>query len=162
MHLTSKHFHLQVVDAQNAGGHLGGNQNSYHSSHNSLDAIGRRRKKRTSIESNVRIALERAFNQNPKPTSEELQIVSDTLNLEKEVVRVWFCNRYRHHNPCLFTSPRLLDVLFSGDKRINNPVRRAACLPRPPQVLQTLFILTIFFTISQTLVPFQFPPRHRP
>ena len=158
LHLTSKHFHLQVVDAQNAGGHLGGNQNSYHSSHNSLDAIGRRRKKRTSIESNVRIALERAFNQNPKPTSEELQIVSDTLNLEKEVVRVWFCNRYRHHNPCLFTSPRLLDVLFSGDKRINNPVRRAACLPRPPQVLQTLFILTIFFT----LVPFQFPPRRRP
>ena len=83
---------MQVVDAQNAGGHLS-NQNSYHNSHNSLDAIGRRRKKRTSIESNVRIALERAFNQNPKPTSEELQIVSDTLNLEKEVVRVWFCNR---------------------------------------------------------------------
>ena len=82
---------MKVVDAQNAGNHL--SQNSYHSSHNSLDAIGRRRKKRTSIESNVRIALERAFNQNPKPTSEELQIVSDTLNLEKEVVRVWFCNR---------------------------------------------------------------------
>ena len=85
---------LQVVDAQNVGSqHNLGNQNSYHNSHNSLDAIGRRRKKRTSIESNVRIALERAFNQNPKPTSEELQIVSDTLNLEKEVVRVWFCNR---------------------------------------------------------------------
>ena len=83
----------QVVAAQDAGGHIG-NQNSYHhSSHNSLDTIGRRRKKRTSIESNVRIALERAFNQNPKPTSEELQIVSDTLNMEKEVIRVWFCNR---------------------------------------------------------------------
>merc|ERR1719208_168106 len=35
---------LEVVDAQNAGGHLS-NQNSYHNSHNSLDAIGRRRKK---------------------------------------------------------------------------------------------------------------------
>merc|ERR1719189_2420198 len=31
---------LEVVDAQNAGNHL--SQNSYHSSHNSLDAIGRR------------------------------------------------------------------------------------------------------------------------
>ena len=80
------------MDAQNAGGHLG-NQNSYHSSHNSLDAIGRRRKKRTSIESNVRIALERAFNQNPKPTSEDIGFVSDNLNMEREVVRVWFCNR---------------------------------------------------------------------
>ena len=82
----------QVVAAQDAGGHIG-NQNSYCNSHNSLDTIGRRRKKRTSIESTVRIALERAFNQNPKPTSEELQLVSDTLNMEKEVIRVWFCNR---------------------------------------------------------------------
>ena len=113
-------LHFQVVDAQNAGGHLS-NQNSYHNSHNSLDAIGRRRKKRTSIESNVRIALERAFNQNPKPTSEELQIVSDTLNLEKEVVRVWFCNR-QVSKMCLFTNPSFLDALFTGDKRTNSPV----------------------------------------
>jgi len=83
---------LEVVAAQDAGGHIG-NQNAYCNSHNSLDTIGRRRKKRTSIESTVRIALERAFNQNPKPTSEELQLVSDTLNMEKEVIRVWFCNR---------------------------------------------------------------------
>ena len=41
----------------------------------------------------MRIALERAFNQNPKPTSEEIQFVSDSLNMEKEVIRVWFCNR---------------------------------------------------------------------
>merc|ERR1712079_273925 len=54
---------------------------------------GRRRKKRTSIETTVRIALERAFNQNPKPTSEEIAYVADSLNMEKEVVRVWFCNR---------------------------------------------------------------------
>ena len=31
--------------------------------------------------------------QNPKPTSEEIQYVSDSLNMEKEVIRVWFCNR---------------------------------------------------------------------
>ena len=38
-------LHFQVVDAQNAGGHLS-NQNSDHNSHKSLDTIGRRRKKR--------------------------------------------------------------------------------------------------------------------
>ena len=56
-------------------------------------AISRRRKKRTSIDTSVRIALERAFHANPKPTSEEIQYVSDGLCMEKEVVRVWFCNR---------------------------------------------------------------------
>ena len=81
------------VSAKDTGSHLGGNPNVYCNSLNSPDAIGRRRKKRTSIESTVRIALERAFNQNPKPTSEEIQFVSDSLNMEKEVIRVWFCNR---------------------------------------------------------------------
>ena len=57
------------------------------------DAINRRRKKRTSIDTTIRIALERAFNQNPKPTSEDISFVSDNLNMEREVVRVWFCNR---------------------------------------------------------------------
>merc|ERR1719334_2862722 len=59
------------------------------------EALARRRKKRTSIDNTVRVALERAFNSNPKPTSEEVQYISDGLCLEKEVVRVWFCNR-RH------------------------------------------------------------------
>ena len=57
------------------------------------EAINRRRKKRTSIDTTIRIALERAFNQNPKPTSEDIGYVSDNLNMEREVVRVWFCNR---------------------------------------------------------------------
>ena len=59
----------------------------------SPDALGRRRKKRTSIETSVRIALERAFLQNPKPNSEEIAMLSNSLSMEKEVVRVWFCNR---------------------------------------------------------------------
>ncbi|XP_045447644.1 protein nubbin-like [Melitaea cinxia] len=57
------------------------------------EAVGRRRKKRTSIESGVRVALEKAFLHNPKPTSEEIAALADTLCMEKEVVRVWFCNR---------------------------------------------------------------------
>ncbi|XP_077286759.1 uncharacterized protein LOC143911652 isoform X2 [Arctopsyche grandis] len=57
------------------------------------EAIGRRRKKRTSIETSVRVALEKAFLMNPKPTSEEISSLADSLCMEKEVVRVWFCNR---------------------------------------------------------------------
>jgi POU domain transcription factor, class 2 len=57
------------------------------------EAMGRRRKKRTSIETNVRVSLERAFMMNPKPTSEEITSLADSLCMEKEVVRVWYCNR---------------------------------------------------------------------
>lgn len=55
--------------------------------------MGRRRKKRTSIETTVRGALEKAFMINSKPTSEEIGSLSDQLSMEREVVRVWFCNR---------------------------------------------------------------------
>lgn len=57
------------------------------------ETMGRRRKKRTSIETSVRVALEKAFMVNPKPTSEEITHLADNLCMEKEVVRVWFCNR---------------------------------------------------------------------
>lgn len=57
------------------------------------ETMGRRRKKRTSIETSVRVALEKAFMVNPKPTSEEISHLADSLCMEKEVVRVWFCNR---------------------------------------------------------------------
>ncbi|XP_054083218.1 uncharacterized protein LOC105209669 [Zeugodacus cucurbitae] len=55
--------------------------------------IGRRRKKRTSIETNVRSTLEKAFMVNCKPTSEDINNLAEQLNMDKEVVRVWFCNR---------------------------------------------------------------------
>ncbi|CAL8247447.1 unnamed protein product [Lota lota] len=69
---------------------------------------GRRRKKRTSIETNVRVALERAFITNQKPTSEEILLIAEQLNMEKEVIRVWFCNRRQKEkriNPSSATPP---------------------------------------------------------
>lgn len=57
------------------------------------EIMGRRRKKRTSIETSIRGALEKAFVLNPKPTSDEISQLADRLLMEKEVVRVWFCNR---------------------------------------------------------------------
>ncbi|XP_057186638.1 POU domain, class 2, transcription factor 1a isoform X2 [Triplophysa rosa] len=53
----------------------------------------RRRKKRTSIETSIRLLLERSFLESQKPSSEEVTLIADQLNMEKEVVRVWFCNR---------------------------------------------------------------------
>ncbi|KAM4561209.1 POU domain, class 2, transcription factor 1b isoform 7-T7 [Fundulus diaphanus] len=58
-----------------------------------IEGINRRRKKRTSIETNIRVALEKSFLENQKPTSEEISMIADQLNMEKEVIRVWFCNR---------------------------------------------------------------------
>ncbi|XP_066529813.1 POU domain, class 2, transcription factor 2 isoform X2 [Hoplias malabaricus] len=69
---------------------------------------GRRRKKRTSIETNVRVALERNFITNQKPTSEEILQMAEQLNMEKEVIRVWFCNRRQKEkriNPSSATPP---------------------------------------------------------
>uniref|UniRef100_A0A1B0GFR2 POU domain protein n=1 Tax=Glossina morsitans morsitans TaxID=37546 RepID=A0A1B0GFR2_GLOMM len=57
------------------------------------EIMGRRRKKRTSIETSIRGALESSFMMNQKPTSEEISQLADRLCMEKEVVRVWFCNR---------------------------------------------------------------------
>ncbi|XP_059423634.1 POU domain, class 2, transcription factor 2-like isoform X2 [Carassius carassius] len=69
---------------------------------------GRRRKKRTSIETNIRVALERSFITNQKPTSEEILFIAEKLNMEKEVIRVWFCNRRQKEkriNPSSATPP---------------------------------------------------------
>lgn len=38
-------------------------------------------------------ALERSFMEKSKPSSQEIARIAKGLHLEKEVVRVWFCNR---------------------------------------------------------------------
>jgi class 3 POU domain transcription factor len=58
-----------------------------------IAASGRKRKKRTSIEVSIKQGLEIHFSRNPKPAAQEIAHLADQLQLEKEVVRVWFCNR---------------------------------------------------------------------
>ena len=58
-----------------------------------IAAQGRKRKKRTSIEISIKGALEQHFIKNPKPAAQDITQLADSLQLEKEVVRVWFCNR---------------------------------------------------------------------
>lgn len=83
----------------------------------SNDPNSRRRKKRTSIDSAVRVALEKTFLQNSKPTSEEISMVADNLQMEKEVVRVWYCNRRQK------------------EKRINPPSSSAAATQQTLQII---------------------------
>ncbi|XP_041037058.1 POU domain, class 2, transcription factor 2-like [Carcharodon carcharias] len=100
---------------------------------------GRKRKKRTSIETNVRVALEKSFLANQKPTSEEIVLIAEQLTMEKEVIRVWFCNRrqkekrinpasnvgisaHTHSKPSIY-SPHLIPPQTPG---LSHPVSQGA------------------------------------
>ena len=53
----------------------------------------RQRKKRTSIDATLRETLEATFLRQHKPSADEIARLSNALRLDREVVRVWFCNR---------------------------------------------------------------------
>ncbi|XP_069610613.1 POU domain, class 5, transcription factor 1.1-like [Ranitomeya imitator] len=53
----------------------------------------RKRKRRTNIDNSVKDTLEVCFLKNPKPGAPDMAQISRELKLDKEVVRVWFCNR---------------------------------------------------------------------
>ena len=73
-----------------ADGSVNGTTTNFQNSPAVADLLGKRRKKRTSIDSQVRVALERAFIRNPKPTSEEIRIVGNNLNMEKKLCEFGF------------------------------------------------------------------------
>lgn len=79
-----------LSDAENSPSDSMSNSNSLPAL---MEGYGRKRKKRTSIETNIKMTLEKRFLDNPKPNSEEITLISEQLSMEKEVVRVWFCNR---------------------------------------------------------------------
>lgn len=53
----------------------------------------RRRKRRTTIGLTAKEHLEDHFLKQPKPSSQEIVRIAEGLRLDREVVRVWFCNR---------------------------------------------------------------------
>lgn len=79
----------------------------------------KRRKKRTTIEDSTRDLLEQHFLTNSKPSSQEIGDLADQYNLEKSVVRVWFCNRRQKEkraHPCGSTiSIQPANPMFSGN-----------------------------------------------
>lgn len=54
---------------------------------------GRKRKKRTSIEGSSKDALENYFQADSKPPLQAIFELAESLQMKKEVVRIWFCNR---------------------------------------------------------------------
>ncbi|KAL8213055.1 UNVERIFIED_CONTAM: hypothetical protein K2H54_060449 [Gekko kuhli] len=68
--------------------------------------IQARKRKRTSIETTVRGSLETYFLRCPKPNLQEISQIADDLHLEKDVVRVWFCNRRQKGKRNLGTGSR--------------------------------------------------------
>ncbi|KAM9069242.1 POU domain, class 5, transcription factor 3 isoform X1 [Sarcophilus harrisii] len=56
-------------------------------------AQARKRKRRTSIETSVKGTLEGFFRRCGKPTPQQICDLAEELHLDKDVVRVWFCNR---------------------------------------------------------------------
>jgi class 2 POU domain transcription factor len=47
-----------------------------------------KRKKQTSIETNISLTLEKIFQDKPQPSSEEISLIAEQLSMETEVVRV--------------------------------------------------------------------------
>ena len=83
-----------------------------------IAAQGRKRKKRTSIEVGVKGALENHFLKCPKPSAHEITSLAGTLQLEKEVVRVWFCNRRQKEKrmtPVGVPHPNMEDVYSQAE-----------------------------------------------
>ncbi|XP_030635894.1 POU domain, class 2, transcription factor 1a isoform X2 [Chanos chanos] len=108
-----------------------------------LCSESRRRKKRTSIETNIRVALEKSFlEKSQKPTSEEITLIADQLNMEKEVVRVWFCNRRQKEKRINPPSSSITNPI----KAIFNPP--ATMVPNP-----TTLTVNPVLPLSSTTVP---------
>uniref|UniRef100_A0A914UMV6 POU domain protein n=1 Tax=Plectus sambesii TaxID=2011161 RepID=A0A914UMV6_9BILA len=55
--------------------------------------IGKKRKRRTSFTPQALEVLNRFFERNTHPTGAEMTALAESLNYEREVVRVWFCNK---------------------------------------------------------------------
>lgn len=96
-----------------------------------IAAQGRKRKKRTSIEVGVKGALENHFLKCPKPSAHEISTLADSLQLEKEVVRVWFCNRRQKEKrmtPVGVPHPNMEDVYSQAEtpplhRTLQSPVK---------------------------------------
>ncbi|PIC17886.1 hypothetical protein B9Z55_023970 [Caenorhabditis nigoni] len=59
----------------------------------SRDQHVKRRRKRTNLDMNQRNALDTFFTINPRPDHDKMTDIANTLELDRDVVRVWFCNR---------------------------------------------------------------------
>ncbi|XP_053547171.1 POU domain, class 2, transcription factor 3 [Bombina bombina] len=106
------------------------------------EMFGRKRKKRTSIETNIRLTLEKRFQDNPKPSSEEISMIAEQLVMEKEVVRVWFCNRRQKEKRinCPMNLP------------LKSPIYNSRLVP-PSSTLGSLGVSSVHSTVTSSCSP---------
>ena len=53
----------------------------------------RERKRRTNVDSVIKSQLEEEFRRKRTPSQSEMQAMANRMGMEKEFIRVWFCNR---------------------------------------------------------------------
>lgn len=97
------------------------NNNGAASGIDKLATQGRKRKKRTSIEVAVKGALENHFCKNPKPSAQEIGTLAENLGLDKEVVRVWFCNRRQKEKRMTASVTGGADDQHVGSPHVSSP-----------------------------------------
>ena len=81
-----------------------------------------RKRKQTSIENRVRGDLESMFLQCPKPILQQISHMAPQLGLEKDVVRVWFCNRRQKGKRSSSDSSQREDFEVAGSPFSGGPV----------------------------------------
>ncbi|MGH0145883.1 UNVERIFIED_CONTAM: hypothetical protein FKN15_027968 [Acipenser sinensis] len=104
-------------------------------------AIQARKRKRTSIENNVKGTLESYFGKCPKPSAPEIAQIADDLNLEKDVVRVWFCNRRQKGKRNAFPG---IEEYDSGTVQYSSIPTMALHNPMTPQGYGSAFASTLY------------------
>ncbi|KAK6469643.1 POU domain [Huso huso] len=104
-------------------------------------AIQARKRKRTSIENNVKGTLESYFGKCPKPSAPEIAQIADDLNLEKDVVRVWFCNRRQKGKRNAFPG---IEEYDSGTVQYSSIPTMALHNPMMPQGYGSAFASTLY------------------
>nr|XP_042125477.1 LOW QUALITY PROTEIN: POU domain, class 5, transcription factor 1-like [Peromyscus maniculatus bairdii] len=86
------------------------------------------KRKQRSIENRVRGNLENMFLQCPKPTLQQISVIAKQLGLEKDVVRVWFCNRRQKGKRSSIEYSQREEYEAAGSPFPGGPVS----FPRPP------------------------------
>uniref|UniRef100_A0AC35GRC7 Homeobox domain-containing protein n=1 Tax=Panagrolaimus sp. PS1159 TaxID=55785 RepID=A0AC35GRC7_9BILA len=70
----------------------------------------RKRRKRTSLDASQRLALDSYFDVNQRPDNAQMADIAKTLDLEFEVVHVWFCNRRQKTRKSM---PKMKNEIYS-------------------------------------------------
>ena len=76
----------------------------------------RKRKKRISINSTLKAVLENHYDIDKKPKPDRIAKISAEMQLDKEVVRVWFCNRRQKERKMLLEAGNLSEPLGRKSK----------------------------------------------